>query len=451
MTLLSESISARHWRNVEIDFDGLRRVGIEKPSFEFEKAHTYPGSQPDFQPRTPDDLFCDFKLAAGQRMWGYVHVPFCNYACKFCFYAKTVAKDRGHLVDRYLANLEREMDHALERLGLDAFPVRDLYVGGGTPTALDEEQMDRFLNILRPRFRFEQGALASVEGSPESLTAGKITLLKDFGFTRFSIGMQSENQNFLDFSDRRHLVERVYEAYDLLRESGVEHINVDLIYGFPGETVAMWEESLGRVLERIDPESLTLYYLRYVPGTWFSSRVPKDDRASWETLVEMRRTYMDMLEATGYARCRPHCFHKPLSHVLRYSGAPMFDHGNFGAQIGFGPSACSHLGHQIGRSVSSLSNWCQQVETVGFGTHDGRKLTLQDRMVRRVVKDLCNRGKMTHASFHDEFGQAVDRVFQRPFLLLLQTKLIEETADGYCLTPAGILIDEEIAFTLFPN
>lgn len=450
MTILSAPPALKPWREVQIDFTRLRHFGIDKPTVEFEKAHTYPASKPNYQPRTPNHLFNGFRLPTGRSMWGYVHVPFCNYACKFCFYAKHVGKSRDSLVDHYLTNLAREMDFALERLGLDAFSVKDFYVGGGTPTALNEEQLARFLEILRPRFRFEEDALASVEGSPESLTAGKIALLRDFGFSRFSLGLQSAEQRFLDASERKHQVEQAFDAYELLRSEGIDHVNVDLIYGFPGESVSDWEESLSMVIDRIQPESFTLYYLRYVPGTPFTRGIPGQQRATWEQLVEMRKVYMDAMEASDYERCRPHFFRKPENRIRRYHGAPTLDHENYGAQIGFGPSAYSQLGRQVGRSATSLTPWFQQVEAAGFGTVEGRELTLEDRLVRRIAKDLCNRGSLRKEEFEAEFGRPPEHFYGGKLDTLTRLGLIKDTGSAVHLTRKGILVDEEIAYFLFP-
>jgi len=441
------------WREVQIDFSGLRRAGIDKPAFEYEKAHTFPASRPHYQPRTADDLFTGFRLPTGRDFWGYVHVPFCDYACQFCFYAKHVGRDkkaRASLVDRYLSCLEREMDNALGRLGLDAFPVRDFYVGGGTPTALTEDQLARFLAILRPRFRFQPDSLASVEATPDSLTAEKVDLLRDFGFRRFSIGFQSAEQRFLDLSRREHNVRRAFEACELLGSRGVDHINVDLIYGFPGETLEDWEQSLDTVLGRIRPESFTLYYLRYVPGTPFTKSFGQPERATWEQLVDMRMAYMDALEAAGYERCRPHFFRKPEDRIRRYHGAPTLDHHNYGAQIGFGPSAYSQLGHQVARSEKNLSRWCDRVEHGSFGTVEGRELTSEDRLTRRIVKDLCNRGYLLKGEFEAEFGHAPEHFFPEKLRSLIHLDLICDTGDSLRLLRKGILVDEEIAYHFFP-
>jgi len=429
--------------------DKLQRAGITKPALQWEKTHTYPASKPEYVARTPHDLFDGFQLPESRNIWAYIHVPFCNYNCGFCFYAKLIAKEgsarQKALVERYLETLPREMDFGLRKLGLRTFSVKDLYVGGGTPMALDERQLAKFLEILATRFEFQTDALATIEASPESLTAAKIEMLRSAGFSRFSLGIQSAERQFLDVSGRKHTVEDAFAAYDLLREHDVDHINVDLIYGFPGETPKMWEASLRRVMERIEPESLTLYYLRYVPGTPFTRRIEVEERTAWEVTVEMRQRYMRYLEECGYEMCRPHFYRKPEDRIRRYHGAPTLDHHNYGTQIGFGPSAYSHLGYQVGRSASTLDDWIQKVEDVGFGTVEGRELTLRDRVIRRMMQDLCNMGVLKKTRFAKEFGTSPEKFFGEEIRTLISLGLVENTVDELKLTPSGILVDEEIA------
>ncbi len=189
----------------------------------------------------------------------YVGIPFCPSICLYCSFSSSpigVWKDQ---VDAYLDALCKEIDYASE-----AFADKELntvYIGGGTPTTLEPEQLDRLLTKLEERFNYSRLREFTVEaGRPDSITAEKLQVLRDHGISRISVNPQTMNQKTLDLIGRKHTVEQTKEAFSLARTLGFDNINMDLIVGLPGEGQPEVEHTMQEITA-LDPDSITVHSL----------------------------------------------------------------------------------------------------------------------------------------------------------------------------------------------
>ncbi len=188
----------------------------------------------------------------------YIGIPFCPTTCLYCSFTSYPASRFGHLMDAYLDALEKELIYAGEFNGRK---LNTIYVGGGTPTSLDEKNLERLLVMIHKYLPVDDTLEFSVEaGRPDSLNAEKLRILKEYGVTRISINPQTLNQKTLDIIGRRHSVEQVYRAFDMARAAGHKNINMDLILGLTGENVDDVSATLAGV-KGIMPESLTVHTL----------------------------------------------------------------------------------------------------------------------------------------------------------------------------------------------
>ena len=189
----------------------------------------------------------------------YIGIPFCPSTCLYCSFTSFPVEKFGHLMGDYLDALEKELAYASMCMPLRK--LNTIYVGGGTPTALDEKNLERLLQIIHRYLPVEKTLEFSVEaGRPDSVNEAKLKLLKDYGVTRISINPQTLVQRTLDLIGRRHDVKSVYDAYELARKTGHDNINMDLIVGLTGESPADVAETLKGV-EMLSPESLTVHTL----------------------------------------------------------------------------------------------------------------------------------------------------------------------------------------------
>ncbi len=189
----------------------------------------------------------------------YIGIPFCPTTCHYCSFTSFPLKGFGHMVEPYLDALFLEIEAAAKLF--PGRPLQTVYIGGGTPTTLSADQLDRLIKKLQSSFDFSGCREFTVEaGRPDSITKEKLETLKALGVGRISINPQSMNDKTLEAIGRRHTSEQIEAAFHLARECGHDNINMDLIIGLTGETPGDVEETLRRI-EALDPDSLTVHTL----------------------------------------------------------------------------------------------------------------------------------------------------------------------------------------------
>ena len=189
----------------------------------------------------------------------YVGIPFCPTTCLYCSFTSYPLSAWKNRIDEYLDALIKELKFVSE--SMKGKTLNTIYFGGGTPTTLEPEKLDRLFTELRKYFDVDSTIEFTVEsGRPDSITREKLMVLKKHGVTRISINPQTMNQETLDVIGRRHTVSQVVEAFKLARECGFDNINMDMILALPGEG----EEEVASTLKQISelrPESLTVHSL----------------------------------------------------------------------------------------------------------------------------------------------------------------------------------------------
>src|SRR3954454_11694134 len=209
----------------------------------------------------------------------YVHVPFCASRCGYCDFNTYVpgehgAEQAGGDVGAVLA------ETALAAQVLAAAPrVDTVFFGGGTPTLLSACDLTRILRRIDERFGLKPGAEVTTEGNPESVDPGKLAALREAGFTRVSLGMQSAVPRVLAILDREHSPGRPQEAVAEARAAGFEQVSLDLIYGTPGETADDWRASVDAALSA-RPDHLSVYALIFEEGTRLPAQVRRGELAA---------------------------------------------------------------------------------------------------------------------------------------------------------------------------
>ncbi|MCR5034907.1 MAG: coproporphyrinogen dehydrogenase HemZ [Clostridia bacterium] len=213
------------------------------------------------------DLVCDILQyqrekagkPASKSLSVYVGIPFCPTRCLYCSFTSNQVEQEA--MEPYLEALGREIDYAGTAAKAAGYSVETLYFGGGTPTSLNEEQLDRLLTKVSDAFALGGVREYTVEaGRPDTITEGKLRILTDHGVDRISINPQSMKQKTLDLIGRRHTVDDVYEAFAMAHKAGVEVINADLIAGLPEETEEDFANSLDEII-RLGAGNITLHTL----------------------------------------------------------------------------------------------------------------------------------------------------------------------------------------------
>lgn len=299
------------------------------------------------------------EAARGSRKVGlYLHVPFCVRKCPYCsFYSVELGEEAGEALSRrYLDAVLKELELVCEWVVPDT-----IYVGGGTPSILTVEQWERLCLALTAGGR-PAPVEWTVECNPGTVSAGLADRLRALGVTRVSLGIQSTHDSLLGVLGRIHTAHQALHSFEMLRKAGFANINIDLIYGIPGQTLELWERTLSSILE-LAPEHLSLYELTPEKDTEYFRRFGPLNADSHEELVcNMYELAIQMLEAAGFRQYEVSNFARGsmdagfglprfacLHNVKYWRGQPY---------IGLGPSAASYLNGIRMHNVSDLGTYC---------------------------------------------------------------------------------------------
>ncbi|GAA4906555.1 radical SAM family heme chaperone HemW [Tessaracoccus lubricantis] len=295
---------------------------------------------PDGDPAPADGSLPESARSSSAPLSVYVHVPFCRTRCGYCDFNTYTPSELGDLSpDTYLGAAHAELDLAARVLG-DRRPVQTVFFGGGTPTMLPAEALTGLLRAIDDRFGLAPDAEVTTEANPETLTPPYLERLREGGFTRISLGLQSVVPHVLQVLERTHTPRRGLDAAHWAREAGFEHVSLDLIYGTPGESMDDWRASLDAVTAT-PVDHVSAYSLIVEEGTRLALQVrrgdipmPDDDDLADKYLVAdetLSALGMANYEVSNWARPGGECRHN----LAYWRGADWW---------GIGPGAHSHVG-----------------------------------------------------------------------------------------------------------
>ena len=231
----------------------------------------------------------------------YIHIPFCQNKCYFCSFVIAVGKE--HHVDSYLDCLETEAAFYQGEL------LKTVYVGGGTPSLLNNIQLERLFGIIQKNFRMIPDCELTLEANPVTFDIQKAKLMRGLGVNRLSLGVQSLNDRYLKFLGRAHNADQARAAFDILRKAGFDNINLDLMYSFPGQTNEEIEQD-ARGIAGFGGEHLSLYTLTIEKGSRFYHR-----KYAWQDGFFQGEQYSlitKTLESVGFSQYEISNFAKPM-------------------------------------------------------------------------------------------------------------------------------------------
>jgi oxygen-independent coproporphyrinogen-3 oxidase len=274
----------------------------------------------------------------------YIHIPFCPKICPYCSFYKE-ASDKNKTMDFLRALLREAEIHA------PTLRPQTVFFGGGTPTALSTPQLEFLLGGLCERIDFSEVTEWTFEMNPATVSVEKARLLLAAGVNRVSMGVQAWQDSLLQTLGRVHNARQVLRSYETLRTAGFENINLDLIFGVPGQTLQDWEESLAKTLA-LAPEHISAYCLTYEEDTAFFESLmrgefPQPDEEKDARFFEIT---MDRLTAAGYEAYEISNFALPgrrCLHNLAYWRGSDY--------LGLGPSAFSTVGERRYRNIRNTS------------------------------------------------------------------------------------------------
>lgn len=365
----------------------------------------------------------------------YVHIPFCARRCGYCNLF-SLPHPTAAFINQYLHTLERQAGQIREILGEAAFSR--IAVGGGTPTYLDSKALDRIFDICANIMEADARLLpVSVETSPTTAEFERLAVLRNRGVNRISIGIQSFEKKEMNVLGRSQKLSEVESALKTIRNLQFSTLNIDLIYGIPGQTVASWLYSVREALQ-YSPEELYLYplYIRPLTGLWHKKKANNDIR-----LILYREARQLLLDA-GYQQVSMRMFQAPQ--------APTDDGPVYCCQednmigLGCGPRSYTRTVHysteySITASATRdiLQEYLSQTDNQFQVANYGFRLGTEEQKRRYVIKSLLRMKGLSTKRYTEFFGSDVFEDFPELFDLEQQGFACQKNG-VFRLTPAGL-------------
>ena len=417
----------------------------------------------------------------------YIHVPFCAHRCGYCDFTLVAGKD--HLADKYLDALTIEIDGELpspDKAGSTtpnsllkndrnpdsacatgsasaelpanqnskstgkasgtlfqqaAKPELDtVFFGGGTPTQLSAEQLERLCGLVHNRFQLTPTTEFSVEANPARMTDDKIAVLADARVNRISLGVQSFDDATLTMLERNHRRTDVFDCVERIRKC-IENISLDLIFAVPGQSLELWESTLQSAIE-LSPTHLSTYGLTFEKGTAFWTRREKGELPQAGEDLE-RRMYdlaMERLAANDFQQYEISSFARPgfrcRHNQVYWTGQSYF---------GFGPGASSLMNNERRQNHRSVTTWLKRVLAGESAVGDVEKLDPESRARELLVLGLRTNDGVDRAKFKETSGFDLDELAGESIARLVAQGLLEDSGEKVNLTYEGRFLADTVA------
>lgn len=308
----------------------------------------------------------------------YVHIPFCQSRCGYCdFFSTTQLERRADYVSAVLKEMQQRQDYLPSRA------IQTVYLGGGTPSLLNDTQLGRLLMGLKEQFALLPNAEVTLEANPGDIREEVLRTWRSLGVNRLSIGVQSFQDPLLSLIGRRHTAEEARRAIRMAHEAGVDNCSLDLIYGLPGETMADWQDDVKQALE-LHPTHISAYCLSYEEGTRFAKMRENGliSELNEEVLLEMYDYLCSTLKMNGYEHYEVSNFALPNRHSQHNSS-----YWQDIPYLGLGAGAHSYDGKSRQWNISSLDEYIQALER-GEMYFEREELTDVDRTNEQIMLSL---------------------------------------------------------------
>lgn len=333
----------------------------------------------------------------------YIHIPFCVRKCLYCDFLSVPASDETR--EQYVQALCREIRE--ERKSYVNYKIETIFLGGGTPSLLSGEQLDRILGTVFDAYQVADDCEISMEVNPGTVTKEKLKAYKRAGVNRLSIGMQSAVEEELQSLGRIHSSEDAFDTYDLAVKTGFNNINIDLMSAIPGQTIESWKESLKRILDlEPAPAHVSAYSLIIEEGTPFFEKTPT--LPDEDTEREMYKITNDILSEAGYLRYEISNYAKP-GFACRHN-CTYWERGSY---AGFGIGAASLVEQVRFSNTRNLKDYLgKYLKNATVAIKENRQeLSVEEQMEEFMFLGLRMMRGVSAGKFSDLFGKTIEQVY----------------------------------------
>jgi len=318
--------------------------------------------------------------------------------------------------------------------------VRTIFIGGGTPTALNITQLKKLLDLIHEFFDVASCEEFTIEANPGDFDEEKIKLLKHFGVNRVSLGVQVFDNQLLKDIGRAHQVKDVYRTINDLRKNGFENISIDLIYALPHQTVSNFTETVKKALSFHLPH-YSAYSLQVEPQTIFYNRYRKGKlhRPEQEEEVEMYALLRQLMTSHGLNQYEISNFAKPS-----YESKHNLTYWNNDYYYGFGAGASAYLPGKRTMNIRAIPSYINQANQDGYPIMKVDSIGLKEKVEEEFFLGLRKRTGINKKQFNKKFGFPYDRIYQKQVKDLIDKNWLVEDKNHLRLTEDGLLFGNDV-------
>nr|WP_263313129.1 radical SAM family heme chaperone HemW [Mammaliicoccus sp. Marseille-Q6498] len=360
----------------------------------------------------------------------YIHIPFCVRICTYCDFNKFYIANQP--VDEYLDCLIKEMSTRQDKV------VETIFVGGGTPTALSEAQLEKLLISINELFTVTKEY--TFEANPDELTEAKIKLLKDYGVNRLSLGVQTFDDELLKVLGRTHHSEDIEKAVNLTRKYKFDSVSLDLMFHLPGQTLKQFDESLDKALA-LDVDHISSYALILEPKTQFYNlyrkgklKLPNEDLGE-EMYQHLKKKLSDsnlnQYEISNFSKVG----HESLHNKVYWKNEEYY---------GFGAGAHGYINGIRYSNINPVNQYIKKLSNDELPILQSTEVTLKEQMEEEMFLGLRMAKGVSKSKFNLKFHQTINDVFGEKVNLLIRDGLLVDEDDFLYLSNRGQIIGNEV-------
>ena len=371
----------------------------------------------------------------------YIHIPLCVKKCAYCDFASFAGR-MAHR-DRYVQAVCREIRAQAASFGRRS--IATIFFGGGTPTLLGGSHVQAIMDTVRACFDVREDAEISMEGNPGTLTMDNLRAYRAAGVNRLSLGVQSMDDGLLASIGRIHTAKEAEIAVSMAREAGFANINMDLMYGLPGQTAVHWQDTLQKAIA-LSPDHLSCYSLILEEGTQLYDSVnagtcsPLPDEETMELMDELtlqmtREAGYMQYEVSNFAKDAKQCRHNVVYwECLPYLGVGLNAHSDLDGRRFYNPSDWEDY-------ITMAESCAVARETEGSGS-------LDERMFERMMMGLRQTRGVDKVRFERDFRQKIESVWSQTLTDLTKRGLVDSNKERIFLTPRGMQVMNGVLVSL---
>lgn len=366
----------------------------------------------------------------------YIHIPFCEHICHYCDFNKVFLQ--GQPVDSYLDSLKKEMEQTLKQSKTEH--LDSIFVGGGTPTALNEKQLETLCAAIVDVLPFNKKTEFTFEANPGDLSKEKFNILHHAGVNRLSFGVQTFNDQLLKKIGRTHRAGDVFRTIERAKDAGFKNISIDLIYSLPGQTLTDFRETLDTSFS-LDIQHYSGYSLIIEPKTIFYNLMKKGrlPLPGEDTEAQMYELLMEAMAKHGYAQYEISNFSKQ-----GYESRHNLTYWNNEEYYGFGAGAHSYVNGSRRANHGPLKKYIEALNAGSLPILEETQPTKGEQIEEELFLGLRKNRGVSLSKFQLKFGEKLPDLFQCEMSNLEERGLIEIENDHLRLTNKGRFLGNEV-------